>query len=58
MKKESSILMVLFCALLQKASKYAAFKELSARDVRLTNGKRSVIFFNGCNNSVTNDVKN
>ena len=44
--------MVLFCALLQKASKYAAFKELSARDVR------SVIFFNGCNNSVTNDVKN
>lgn len=50
--------MVLFCALLQKTSKYAAFEELSARHVRLTNGKRSVIFFNGCNNSVTNDVKN
>lgn len=58
MKKESSILMVLFCAFSQKSSKYAAFKKLSARGVRLTNEKRSVIFFNGCNNSVTNDVKN
>ena len=58
MKKESSILMVLFCAFLQKPSKHEAFKEFSARYGRLTNGKRSVIFFNGCNNSVTNDVKN
>lgn len=50
--------MVLFCAFSQKASKYAASKELSDRDVRLTNGRRSVIFFNGCNNSVTIGVKN
>lgn len=58
MKKESSILMVLFCAFLQKSSKHAVSKELSAIHGKLTNGNRSVIFFNGCNNSVTNDVKN